>query len=50
MLKVKFKYTGEIKEVTNNEAFGLVESGEATIYRGKIMIGGLSKKYKVKGR
>ena len=50
MIKVKFKYTGEIKEVSNNEAHGLIESGDAYIYRGKIMIGGASKRYKTKGR
>ena len=37
MLKVKFKKTGEIRLVTNNVAHGLIESGEAVIYKHRMM-------------
>jgi len=37
MLKVKMKYTGEVRDVTPNEAHGLIDSGKATIYTEKMM-------------
>ena len=33
MIKVKIKKTGEVKEVTRNEAHGLIESGVAVLYK-----------------
>ena len=32
MRKVRIRKTGEIKEVTNNEAHGLIEAGIARLY------------------
>lgn len=32
MVKVKIVATGEIKQVTRNEAHGLVDSGKAVLY------------------
>lgn len=52
MLKVKILKTGEIKEVTNNVAHGLIDSGEATLlsegYDNKMMRPSHQKKYKIK--
>ena len=61
MIKVKFKKNhkeykkGEVVSFTNNEAFGLIDSGIATVseavtYQAKVVLPQLSKKYKIKGR
>lgn len=33
MVKVKILATGEVREVTNNVAFGLIDSGQATLLK-----------------
>ena len=51
MLKVKLLDTGEIKEVTRNVAFGLIDSGKAVLAKfkkTKVMTPRSPKKYKIK--
>lgn len=52
MITIKDKRTGEIKQVTKNEAFDLVERGLAVVYtkeyKTTAMQPGETKKYKIK--
>lgn len=56
MLKVKMINTGEIKDVTRNVAFGLIDAGKAVLHkvkdkvkpRNKVMTPRKSKGYKIK--
>ena len=61
MIKVKFKKKhkeyekGEVVSFTNNEAFGFIDSGIATVnqavtYQAKVVLPQVSKRYKTKGR
>jgi len=36
MQRIKMLATGEVKEVTNNVAFGLVDSGKAKLFTGEV--------------
>lgn len=57
MIKVKMLDTGELRDVTRNVAFGLIDSGKAILYKGRkmlrnqknrIMRAGRSKEYQTK--
>ena len=61
MITVKFKKNhkeyvkGDKASFTNNEAFGLIDSGTATLsqavtYQAKVVLPQVSKRYKIKGR
>lgn len=54
MIRIKIKKTGEVRTVTPNIAHGLIDSGEAVLYKesktekNKEMTAGRGKKYKTK--
>ena len=49
MITVKILKTKEVKEVSNNVAFGLIDSGKAIrVYKDKIMSPKRRRKYKIK--
>lgn len=51
MIKVKYKATGEIKEVTRNEAHGLLEMGLVEIVKNEyktVVMTAKKSKYKIK--